>query len=66
MCARGMQMMALLDLAILDYTTISFRPSHLASAALVFVVNPPHHVLKQVHPLCLPVCLICSLTSWLS
>jgi len=42
------EMMALLDLAILDYTTISFRPSHLASAALVFVVNPPHHVLKQV------------------
>jgi len=42
------EMMALLDLAILDYATISFRPSHLASAALVFVIDPPHHLLKQV------------------
>ena len=43
-----MQMMALLDLAVLDYDVLRYQPSELASAALMHVVAPSPKLLKQV------------------
>ena len=40
--------MALIDLAVLDYSVLGYSPSELASAALMHVVAPPHKLLKEV------------------